>query len=383
MLVTVVTFSVLFLIVAVLNIFTFAITENRLCKNAKEIFQVEQNQQRPPFNRPAFSTRFFFVEEADGTYTFSGNDVHYYSEEDKKEVPEKIFASKNDYGFVRFLFYYKQGSKAIVIDGRSDYESLRSTLWISCLISLSAFALISLSSIFLSKIVVKPYEKMYHSQRRFLTDASHELKTPISILSANLEIMEKEYGKKDKWLSSSLVQIKRMKNLVQELVTLNKVEEMGKGLSKECFDIGTALVEACGFYASIAMKKNVKVETSIPEHLTFVGDESMILKLFGILLDNAFKYVSENGFVFVSMKEEKKKIILLFQNSSESLDEDKIRHCFERFYTMDESHSHQSSGFGIGLAIAKAMVEQMNSSIEARINQKKKAVEFEIVLKNS
>lgn len=382
-LVTSVTFVVLFLIVLILNVSNSVVTENRLYQNASFTFRLEKDQGKPPLDKPSFGARYFFVEKKDGTYQFSGYDAHYYPDGEIKDVTDRIFASDRDHGFVQYLYYYKESDKAVVIDSRSDYESLRATLWISVSVSLSAFVLISLSSVLLSRIVVKPYEKLYQSQRRFLTDASHELKTPISILSANLEILEKKIGKDDKWLSSSQIQVKRMKNLVQELVTLNKVEEMAKSLVREPFDIAADLMEACDFYSSIAMKKNIEVETAIQEHVTFVGDESMILKLFGILLDNAFKYVSENGFVFVSLKEEKKKIILLFQNSSDTLDEEKIQHCFERFYTVDESHSHQNGGFGIGLAIAKAMVEKMDSSIEARVNNQKKAVEFEIVLKNS
>ncbi len=384
LLVSGITFASLFLIVFILNIVNYSTTTNRLVERCDFVLRLENNNdpKEGKGNNKEVTPHYFIVTNDNGTYTFSNTMAFPYSEDEFNNLANKAFSSSSNNGYANYLFFSKDGNKAAFIDARSEIESFNNTLIVSSSVSFSAFVIISASSFFFSKPVVKPYEKLYESERKFLTNASHELKTPLAIVMANLDVLSSSYPE-NQWVESSIEQSNRMKGLINEMVSLNKIEELSGSSKMEDFDIANDLSEASESYLSLCMKKNVSLNLDIPEKYIFKGNEELILKLFGILLDNACKYVNENGYINISLKSDKKKTTIIFSNSVSSLNKEKLSHCFDRFYTFNESRNRSEGGYGIGLSIAKAIVNEHHSEIEARSNKEGNEVSFVVSLKNN
>ena len=380
-----ISFVTLFVIAFSLNTILYFKTTSRLKDDAIVALKYpleEQDKNDGPNdkNNENLLKRFFFITLNDGTYSYYRNNMFPFNEKELTALSDKIFNGNKADGFYNYYYYYKEGNKAVVLDGRSEKESLNSTYIVSTSISFSAFVLITVFSFLFSKKVIKPYEKNYESQRRFLTDASHELKTPLAIISANLDVLENE-NTNNKWISSSQEQISRMRNLINEMVSLNKIEELNGNIKKENFNMSSSLLEAIESYEALSLDNNIELTYDIPENICINGDESLILKLYGIFLDNAFKYVNKDGSINISLIENKKKVILTFSNSVIDIDEEKLKYCFDRFYTLDESRSKSRSGFGIGLSIAQAIVKEHDGDIKTYLKDDNKTIYFEIILK--
>lgn len=381
-----ITFLCLLIICAVLNSANYASTYNRLVEQSDEaLVQRASSPSISPSNPPdskdkEVAPHAFIVEISEDAYVFSSADAFPYTEEELTALADSAFSSSSSHGFIGYLFFSKETSRVSFIDARSERESLERTLWISTGVSFAAFSVISISSYFFSAIVVRPYEKLYESERRFLTDASHELKTPLAIINANLEVLDKEYPNSH-WIASSLEQGERMRGLINGMVSLNKIEESSKNVTMEEFDLAMDLNEAVESYASLAMKKRVELKADVPDSLLYRGNEELILKLFGILLDNACKYVNEDGVIEVCLKEEKKRVLLSFSNTVSALNPEKLSHCFDRFYTFNEARNRAEGGYGIGLSIAKAVVNEHRGQIKAEAMKENSEVRFLITLK--
>ncbi len=389
-----ITLLILTIISLTLNISLSMTTENSLLRQAEMAMRSLDETPPEPIEgegdnakdhnhdkeQRAMLPRFFSVTKSDEGYSFSSTTDFRLTEDELTSLADEAFSSNKGRGYSNSLYYYCYETKAVFLDAKSEEESLQNTLIISFSISGAAFLGISLLSFFLSKPVVKPYEELYNSQRRFLTDASHELKTPLAIINTNLELLNEELPN-DKWIHSSLEQSDRMKNLISSMISLNKIEELSGNFKKEPFDIASALNEATMSYDSLSLTKKIDVSSDIPDSLIYNGNEELIFKLFGIMLDNAYKYVNEGGNIRISMKDERKRVTVLFENSVLELDENKLAHCFDRFYTCSDSRNRSSCGFGIGLSIAKAIVEGHDGEIKATAWKEGKGVSFYISLK--
>ena len=380
-----ISFITLFVIALCLNSILFYKTSSRLKEDAVAAlnYPLEEPNKQGEINDKNYGDllkRFFFITLNDNSYTYYRNNIFPLNQYELVSLSDQIFKGNKENGFYNYFYFYRKDNKAVVLDALSEKEAIISTFVVSASISLSAFILITILSFLFSKKVIKPYEKNYESQRRFLTDASHELKTPLAIISANLDVIENE-NQNNKWVESSQEQISRMRNLINEMVSLNKIEELNGNIKKDNFDMSSSLLEAIGSYDSLSIDSNVKLTYDVPENIYINGDENLILKLYGIFLDNAFKYVNKNGFINITLKENKRKVILTFSNSVDEIDEEKLKYCFDRFYTLDESRSKSRSGFGIGLSIAQAIVKEHDGDIKTYLSDNNKTIYFEIILK--
>ncbi len=332
------------------------------------------------FGKNDFMNRYIIIIKSNDNYTIHHDRGFEMDESNILNYGKEIFNLNSDKGYYSNFYYQIDGNKLIMIDAKSEIDSSYIVFLISSIVSSAALAFITLSAFIFSNYVIKPYEQLYKSQRRFLTDASHELKTPLSIIQADLDVLESQ-NLNNKWIESASKQTERMKKLILEMITLNKLEELSTNYPKDKFDISSSMLEVIDNYEGMKFEKNITFKYEIPENINIIANQELCIKLFSVLLDNSFKYVNENGYISVVLKDNHKKVVLTVENSASDLDEEKIQHCFDRFYTFDSSRAKTKSGFGIGLSIAKAIVEEHGGEIKAYTINDKTAIRFEIILK--
>lgn len=224
--------------------------------------------------------------------------------------------------------------------------------------------------IVLSARITKPFAENYEKQKRFITDAGHELKTPLTIIDADAEVLEMDLGENE-WLSDIQSQSKRLAGLTNDLILLSRMEEKStKSLMVE-FPFSDLVEETVNTFHALAKTQNKTLVSEIAPMLSVYGDEKALNRLVTILLDNAVKYSKENGRILVRLEKEKKKIRLSVYNTTESISRENLEHLFDRFYRADRSRNSRTGGYGLGLSIAAATVEAHKGKITAATEDEK------------
>lgn len=286
------------------------------------------------------------------------------------ELGISVFLSGKTKGFVgdyRFRRSDKEDSSVITFfDCGRSLDNARSFLRISVVISLIGilivFALITVSS----KAVVKPAAEALEKQKRFITDAGHELKTPLAVINADCDVLEMESADNE-WLNDIRKQIERLTDLTNRLIYLAKTEEGSKkGLTKIDFPMSDCVSETLESFKSLARSSGKTIETDVTSGITFNGDQKAIEELVSILMDNAIKYSPEGGTIRASLKRNGSKIIFEVYNDTEGQIKRKdLELMFDRFYRTDESRNSETGGYGIGLSIAKSITLSHGGKIYA------------------
>lgn len=215
----------------------------------------------------------------------------------------------------------------------------------------------------LSRIAVRPVAQSIEEQKRFIADASHELKTPLAVISANNQILLSGAAEAQKeWLNSTSEEIKIMNDVLRDMLTLAQGEALS-GITKVNADISKIADGICLQFDAVAFEKNITLESRIQENVFADCDEKMIRRLFTILIDNAVKYEPEGGIVFVALQKNGNKTTFAVRNFGSTVKKEDLPHLFERFYRADKSRS--GGGVGLGLAIAKNIADLHGGTIKA------------------
>ena len=218
--------------------------------------------------------------------------------------------------------------------------------------------------IILSKKMLRPIAENIERQKEFITNAGHELKTPLAVIQANTEALEMKDGS-TKYSSNIKKQVQRLSSLMSDLLVLSKMSELKKDEIKKKIDISAMLDQKLEEFKEAFDIRDIKIIKDIEEKIYYEGISDDIQKMFEIFIDNAQKYTTEGGEFFISLKKENKKIFITFKNTSEAIDKDDLSKLFDRFYRTDESHN-QKGGFGIGLALAKTIIENHHGKVIAK-----------------
>ena len=321
----------------------------------------------------AFSTRFFVLR-----YTGDGSLV-------RAEL-DKIAAVTED-GVDEYLaaalrhgtgYGYYSGYKFLVTDdgeGRYSaifldcYQALRTvrtvavwSLAADAMCILLVFALVVL----LSRKAIDPVVRSAERQKQFITDASHELKTPITVIAASLRVLELDVGKQ-KWIDKAMAQTEKLTALVNSLVTLSRMDEETSPLKAEDFSVSDAVSETAESFRDFAASRGHALTVSVEPDLTYRGDEYAVRQLVSILLDNAVKYALPDTPITVSLERARRGVVLRTVNRCEPSAELDASKLFDRFYRADPSRSAETGGFGIGLSIARGIAEGHHGSISAKV----------------
>ena len=334
----------------------------------------------PDFNpETPFSTRFFTVDynEFDEIIRVNLEAIHAVDEEEAKVLARSIKNRKH--GWIvnyRYNVYERNMGKTIVfIDGSMDRSSLARTLFINFIILFSCSFVVLILIVLFSKRIVKPIAESYNKQRQFITDANHELKTPLTLILANVDIAEAELGKNE-WLSDIREESLKMSVLVNQLVDLSRMDEESYNVKFNNIEISDLIRNMAIEFSTIS--KDISVNTRIKNEVVYYGDEELIKRLFSILFDNAFKYCDSNGVINVTLKKDKN-IIILIENTYKEVNNLELTKLFNRFYRSDKSRTYSGS-YGIGLSIAESIVLKHKGNISA-YKKDDKTIGFKVILK--
>ena len=266
----------------------------------------------------------------------------------------------------------------IIIDISKDIGMMKNLLISSLIIILLSIVFVSVFTYFLSKWAIRPVQTAFENQQRFISDASHELKTPLTVISANADVLESEIGE-NKWLSNIKTQSVIMNELVHDLLNLAKLDETRDDMMVSEFDLSSVVLSKALEFECTAFEQGKTFEQNIADSITYKGNEDSIKHLVTILIDNAIRHSDDKGIIRVSLATiENRPIFQVFNtgNGIKNSEKDKI---FNRFYRSDESRSRVTGGYGLGLAIAKSITDAHNGTISVD-GEENKWVSFTVIL---
>lgn len=251
---------------------------------------------------------------------------------------------------------------AIFLDCRRELHSVRTFAVISLLVAAACIALVYLLIWFFSKRAIEPTVKSVEKQKQFITDASHELKTPLTVIATSLKVLEMEVGRQ-KWIGKAQAQTEKMTELVNDLVTLARLDEEKPSLRFSRFDLSALAAETAESFRDFAAAGGHALEVDVVPGLFCCGDAYAIRQLVSILLDNAVRYADDGGAIRLALERSRRGARLTVSNPCTGLDRSELDKLFDRFYRPDRSRSKETGGFGVGLSIARSIMEAHKGSI--------------------
>lgn len=342
--------------------------------NFKLDFQLgfQLNEETP------FETRYFIVKinTDKTTREIDTSHIRAISSETAKEYAEKVLERGKRIGFYGNYKYMvterEYGYMITFLDCRNSIQTVTIFFVISTIVALIILLLMFLLVSIFSKKAINPIIESMEKQKQFITDAGHEIKTPLAIISANTDVLELTSGGNE-WTDSIRNQIARLDKLVKNLLMLSKMEEGNLNLIFKDFDISQTVKETASSFDSIAKMQKKEISMEMEEGVNLYGDEGSIHQLVSILLDNALKYSNENGKIRLRLFPYKKGIKLEVFNTvdmnSAVLPSENLNRLFDRFYRADSSRSRNTGGYGIGLSIAKSIAEAHHGKIIPRYEE--------------
>lgn len=326
---------------------------------------------RPMSPELPFESRYFSVELASDGSVVSTDTARIAAIDDETAADYALRAVRrgDEYGFAGDYRYYAQsdeqgGYHIIFLDCWRSLTNARDFLGTSCWVSLAGLLAVLLLVVLLSKRFVRPISESYEKQRRFITDAGHEIKTPITIIDADAQLLEMEIGDNE-WLRDIQTQSRRLADLTSDLIYLARIEELQDQLPMIEFPFSDLVSELAQSFQALASAQGKSLAIDVEPMLTLRGDEKSLRQLVSILLDNALKYSDAGSDISVSLHQQERHLCLKVCNATHSIDPRDLEHIFDRFYRADPSRNSQSGGYGIGLSIASAVVSAHKGKISA------------------
>lgn len=253
--------------------------------------------------------------------------------------------------------------KVTLMENENTISHIKTILIFSVIISITSIVAIYIIATKVSKIIVKPVEETFEKQKQFISDASHELKTPLAVIEANADVLENEIGK-NKWINYIQNETDSMNKLINELLLLAKIENVDNVKEYKQLNLSKEVEIILSMFESVAYEKQVIIKSEISENIIMNGNREDIEHIVSTLTDNAIKHTEAQKEVVVELKKEKSEIILEVKNMGEKIPEEEKEKIFERFYRIDKSRNRNEKRYGLGLSIAKSTIEKYKGKIE-------------------
>lgn len=317
-----------------------------------------------------YESRFFVVRVSDDGEILQSDLSRIVSVDDDsaQEYIDKALNSHKTRGFIGSFRYLKvtdeSGSRIIFLDCGRKLDSFMSFLWISVIVGLGGCIVIFIAFIFTAGKIVAPIAESYEKQKRFISDAGHEIKTPLTIINANVDLLETD--KESEELSDIRQQTKRLTELTNNLIMLSKMEEAEHTLQKIEFPLSDLVNETAGEFRALAVSQGIDLSICVTPDIVLNGSPDAVRQLVSILLENAVKYSPDGGQISLKLVTHKKAAVLsVYNTAKEKISENDLTNIFDRFYRSDVSRNSETGGHGIGLSIAKAIAEAHSGTISA------------------
>ena len=315
-----------------------------------------------PFSTRHFSA--FFNESGEVVKTFTDS-IYSITEEQVIKYAKEVMAEGKNRGWIS-VYRYKVfstnfGEGVVFIDGSMNRSAIIQSMTIAGVVLVTCAIMVILLILLFSKKAVKPIAESYEKQKQFITDANHELKTPLTLILANVDIAESELGNSE-WLDDIRDEGVRMTELVNQLVALSRMDEEKHALNVTDVAFGKMVSDTVSEFETLASNLDKTIDATIDNTITYQGDESLLRHLVGILMDNAIKYCDANGEIVISLSRRSRHITLKVENTYAAVGEVELHRLFDRFYRADAARTY-TGGYGVGLSMAKAIVEKHKGEI--------------------
>ena len=319
-----------------------------------------------------YESRFFSVQLDGGGQVLQTDtrQIAAVDEEAAASYAETAAASGDRSGFLDdYRFLRTDGDdgtvRIIFLDCGRSLSSFRTTLLASIALALVGLLAVLVLLLVLSSRIVRPVAESYEKQKQFITDAGHELKTPMTIISADADLLEMEYGE-NQWLTDIRRQTQRLTGLTNVLIYLSRMEEEQPALQAIEFPLSDVAEEMVQSFFAPAKNQGKTLEVCIQPMVSCTGDEKAIRQLLSILLDNALKYSPEGGQLTLRVEKQGRGVLLSVSNTTaQPMDRGQLSRLFDRFYRADQSRSSETRGYGLGLSIARSIVLAHKGRIRA------------------
>ena len=319
-----------------------------------------------------YSTRYFVLfYGADGTLERADlQNIASVTEDDTGAYLAAAVSKGEGYGSCgSFRFLVTQlddgRSMAIFLDCYQSQRAVRTVLIWSLAADAVCILLVLLLVVLLSRRAIDPVVRSAQQQKQFITDAGHELKTPITVIATSLKVLEMEVGPQ-KWIDKARAQTEKLKELVNSLVTLSRMDEEESPLQMEPFPVSDAVSETAESFREVAASQGHPLDISITPGLTYTGDQYAVRQLVSVLLDNAVKYAAPGSPIALCLEKSRRGVTLKVSNTCENPDQLDTSLLFDRFYRADPART--AGGFGIGLSVARGIAEGHRGTISAAIS---------------
>ncbi len=272
-------------------------------------------------------------------------------------------------------FYNDYGYRISLIDITSEKDMLNTLLMSLILIFIFMLIAIYFISLYFANKSIKPLNKLWNKQKQFVADATHELKTPLTIINANTDLLLMNENEKiksqKKWLEYIKMETNGMNKLINDLLNSAKAEE--ENILFNNINVSDLIEEIILSFETILYEKNIKFRSNVEKNIIILTNSEKLKQVIVILLDNAIKYIDDNGKIEISLKKIKRNIIFEISNTGKGISKEDLPHIFERFYKSDKARTNNNSNsFGLGLYIAKNIICKLNGSLSCESSENKK-----------
>lgn len=330
---------------------------------------------RPPLDsRRDYQLSTFYsvaLAEDDTVLSVDNGQRTVYSEEDLISIAKDILAGKQSSGrtgHLNYLVSVRQDYTLVAfLDNTVSEGSMQMLLHNVLIIGGAAIVVLFFLSLLLSKRIIRPLEENDRQQRQFVSDASHELKTPVAVISTNAEMLSREIGENE-WLANIQYENERMGGLVTQLLDLSRAENAD--VPMEVVDFSRVVTGEALAFENLAFDQGKEIQNDIEEGIVLSGNRMQLTQIVSILLDNAIRH-STGSEIDLSLKRQGHQAVLTVINDGNEIPPEKLEHLFDRFYRMDEARNSEGQHYGLGLSIAKAIVEKHNGSISVTCHEGK------------
>ena len=383
---TVLAMTAIFILLATIVTAANVINYNTVVKEADMVLSVltQNNGSFPDFSgnkteflppnmspETPFESRFFSV-VLDANHSVISTEtsmIHSVDHSRAIEYAQKVVNKKDSTGFVGDFRYATKseynGYRVIFLDCGRRLEAFNSFLHSSITMAVAGLIVAFIFIFIYSGKIIKPIAESHDKQKRFITDAGHEIKTPLTIINANLDLLEAEIGENES-LTDIAQQTKRLKTLTNDLVMLARMEESEDSMQKIEFPISEVVAEAVAPFKNVAIQQGKEFVCNVQPMLTLNGNDKAIVQLVNILMDNALKYSPVGGTIAFNLVKQNRAIYIHTFNTTETcIEKHQTEQVFERFYRSDASRNSETGGSGIGLSVAQAIVNAHGGKIQA------------------